>query len=155
MIDAQAGWYPDPAGDTSQLRWWDGTQWTNSFTPAQQNSWQSGNVPPAPQVVVRETIYNNPQGYQTRVDQVYIQAPAMDSTKRTLRLVAFILCLLSTIGFGIFLIPLAWMIPMTVHSWGLYQGTKRNTIGFGVCALLFLNFIGGILLLVSGEDNLY
>jgi len=27
------GWYADPAG-TPQLRWWDGTQWTQQYRPA-------------------------------------------------------------------------------------------------------------------------
>ena len=34
MADQQAGWYPDPLGDASKLRYWDGTQWTNDFTEA-------------------------------------------------------------------------------------------------------------------------
>ena len=32
-----AGWYPDPA-DSSQLRYWDGAQWTEHFAPAQWGS---------------------------------------------------------------------------------------------------------------------
>jgi len=32
MAEHQAGWYPDPAGDASRLRYWDGTQWTSNFT---------------------------------------------------------------------------------------------------------------------------
>lgn len=30
-----ADWYPDPAGDPSLLRWWDGNQWTEHTHPAQ------------------------------------------------------------------------------------------------------------------------
>ena len=70
-----------------------------------------------------------------------------------LRLAAFILNIISTIGSAILVIPLAWMIPMTVISWGIYKGTKRNTVAFGVCTLLFLNLIGGILLLISTKDD--
>lgn len=102
MADQQAGWYPDPSGDASKLRYWDGTQWTNDFTDAQQAAPsqpvaqqaqaaqpQAQPVAPAqpvqpatpvqpaqPQVVVQEATYTNPQGQQTRVDQVYVQAPA-------------------------------------------------------------------------------
>ena len=28
-----ADWYPDPAGDPTSLRWWDGTQWTEHMQP--------------------------------------------------------------------------------------------------------------------------
>lgn len=79
-------------------------------------------------------------------------ASQMTDTDRTLRLVAFILCILSTVAGGILVIPLAWMIPMTVHSWGIYKGAKANTVAFGVCTLLFVNLISGILLLCSNKE---
>ena len=28
MTQPAAGWYPDPNGDASKIRWWDGTKWT-------------------------------------------------------------------------------------------------------------------------------
>lgn len=34
MTNPQAGWYSDPS-NPSQLRWWDGTQWTNNTQSAQ------------------------------------------------------------------------------------------------------------------------
>lgn len=49
------------------------------------------------------------------------------------------------------LLPLAWMIPMTVMSWGIYKGTRANTVAFGVCNLLFVNTIGGVL--VSNKER--
>tara|TARA_Y100001949_G_scaffold160581_1_gene152298 strand:+ start:371 stop:619 length:249 start_codon:yes stop_codon:yes gene_type:complete len=78
---------------------------------------------------------------------------AMKDSDKTLRLVAFILNLVSTISAGWLIIPLAWMIPMTVISWGIYKGEKRNTVAFGVCTLIFVNLISGILLLVSSKDD--
>lgn len=77
----------------------------------------------------------------------------LTDSDKTLRLIAFILNLVSTISIGWLLIPLAWMIPMTVISWGIYKGTKRNTVAFGVCTLLFVNLVSGILLLVSTKDD--
>lgn len=36
MTDAQvpAGWYPDPAGDSTKVRYWDGSQWTEQLQDA-------------------------------------------------------------------------------------------------------------------------
>ncbi len=61
------GWYADPAG-TPQLRWWDGTQWTQQYRPA--NSEQASpnaqaNAAPASQVAV-----------QGPASQVAVQGPA-------------------------------------------------------------------------------
>jgi hypothetical protein len=33
VVDApRSGWYPDPTG-SARLRWWDGTDWTDTFRP--------------------------------------------------------------------------------------------------------------------------
>lgn len=77
----------------------------------------------------------------------------MTKQDETLRLINFILCILSCIAICWAVIPLAWTIPMTVHSWGIYKGTKPNTTAFGVCTLIFVNTIGGILLLISNKDD--
>ncbi len=71
----------------------------------------------------------------------------------TIKLVAFIFSLVSTIGVGWLLIPLIWMIPMTVISWGIYKGTKKNTLAFGICMLIFTSLVAGILLLVAKKDE--
>lgn len=69
----------------------------------------------------------------------------MTNGDRNLRLAAFILNIISMVALGWTLLPLAWMIPMTVMSWGIYKGTRANTVAFGVCNLLFMNaiFFGG------------
>lgn len=77
---------------------------------------------------------------------------ASDSDK-THHLIAFIFSLLSTIGVGWMLVPLAWMIPMTVISWGIYKGTRKNTTAFGVCMLIFTSLVAGIFLLISKRDD--
>ncbi len=51
-----ADWYPDPAGDPTLLRWWDGNQWTEHTHPAPQaqpepqqpveHQWDSGAAQP-------------------------------------------------------------------------------------------------------------
>ena len=70
----------------------------------------------------------------------------MTNSARNLRLAAFILNIISMVALGWTLLPLAWMIPMTVMSWGIYKGTRANTVAFGVCNLLFINaiFFGGL-----------
>ncbi|MGY4893522.1 MAG: hypothetical protein ACO1N2_02400 [Candidatus Saccharimonadota bacterium] len=78
--------------------------------------------------------------------------PVVQDKDTTLKLVAFIFNLVSTIGAGWLIVPLAWMIPMTVISWGIYKGTKRNTTAFGVCTLLFVSLVSGILLLIAKKD---
>lgn len=81
-----------------------------------------------------------------------VTAP-VDESDKTLRLVAFILNIVTVVGVGWLIIPLAWMIPMTVISYGIYKGTKKNTVAFGVCTLIFFNIVSGILLLVSKKDD--
>lgn len=70
----------------------------------------------------------------------------MTNGDRNLRLAAFILNIISMVALEWTLLPLAWIIPMTVMSWGIYKGTRANTVAFGVCNLLFVNtifFLGG------------
>lgn len=80
-------------------------------------------------------------------------APAVQDNDKTLRLIAFIFSLISTVAAGWLIIPLAWMIPMTVISYGIYKGTKQNTVAFGVCMLIFTSLVSGILLLVAKKDD--
>lgn len=141
MADFQAGWYPDPSGDASRLRYWNGTQWTDDYANAQ----------PAQPQAMPVNAYGSQNG-----GQVYYQQPVQgvaSGNDETLRLIAFIFCIISTISVCWAIIPLAWMIPMSVHCWGIYKGTKANTTVFGVCTLLFVSLVGGILLLVSKKDR--
>ncbi|MFZ1301264.1 MAG: hypothetical protein WAQ27_01635 [Candidatus Microsaccharimonas sp.] len=81
------------------------------------------------------------------------ESAVVHDNDKTLKLVAFIFNLVSTISIGWTIIPLAWMIPMTIISYGIYKGTKKNTTAFGVCTLLFLSLVGGILLLVAKKED--
>ncbi|WP_225433029.1 MULTISPECIES: DUF2510 domain-containing protein [Bifidobacterium] len=307
MTSPQAGWYPDPSGDPTQIRWWDGTQWTQNVMPAQQAAapaaqsasesatvvssevaeqsvaeqpvveplsqtdaagqsetpavplptydavstsqpesssapeaaaamgaagqpadyqsgyqgyqtpeYQAANVPgtngqvanggyqspdyqsgyqgyqQAEQASGQQPTYGGAAGYQQGgyqqpgypqqgypqtqqnayqqpyqsgyPQQTYQQQPyggaaadgaiyPMTDSDRTLRMVAFILNIISIAATFWLIIPLAWMIPMTVRSWGIYKGTKPNTMAFGICTLLFCSLIGGILLLISTKNE--
>lgn len=77
----------------------------------------------------------------------------MSDNDKTLRMIAFIFMVISLIGSCWLIIPLAWMIPMTVIGWGIYKGTRPNTTAFAVCTLLFFSLVAGILLLVSTKDR--
>lgn len=55
--------------------------------------------------------------------------------------------------FSFYVVPLFWMVPMTISTWGIKKGKKKNTAAFGICTLLFCNQISGILLLCSTKDD--
>lgn len=164
MADQQAGWYPDPAGDATKLRYWDGTQWTNDYAAAQaqpatqaQPASDAGNGASAEQAD-GQTVYAQPTYEQSAYAQAayaqtaYVQPEMMSSTDQSLRLAAFVFCIISAVASCWLIIPLAWMIPMCVRSWGIYKGKKPNTTAFGVCTLIFVSLVGGILLLCSRKD---
>ena len=195
MTSPIAGWYADPAGDASKLRYWDGTKWTDSCMdaaaataapqgepattqsqpgPAYDAAYQqpaatpptgipvtpqpgAATQPGAPGSVPNagQPTYTQTSVYVNYADPAYADAPLyyVSQQDSTLRLIAFILALISTVTAGWAIIPLAWMIPMTVMTWGVYKGKRPNTVAFGVCSLIFLNVVGGILLLVSTKDE--
>lgn len=147
MTNARPGWYPDPSGDATKLRYYDGTRWTDDYMASPQQA-------SAAAYVTQQTTTT------TYVPTVAATTPAVEAgalyamtdTDRTLRLIAFVLNVIVTVCCGIFIIPLAWMIPMTIRSWGIYKGTKPNTVAFGVCTLIFLSTVSGILLLCSQKN---
>lgn len=50
----------------------------------------------------------------------------------------------------IFLLPLAWQVPMLVYLAKRLKGDREIGVGFKVCTLIFVNPIAGILLLCEG-----
>ena len=77
---------------------------------------------------------------------------SVDNTNEILRMVAKILMLISTIAFGIFILPLAWCIPMTVHYWKKVGRNEPVSTAFKVCTLIFVNTVSGILMLCDNGD---
>lgn len=152
MTSSQPGWYPDPAGDTTKLRYWDGMQWTDSLTDAAQFGVQAP-VAATPNAFAADPgAQTTTNVYNVTVQQQQGGYPRPDGQSNLL-MVAFIFALLSTLAVCWLILPLAWMIPMTVHTWGIYKGRHANTVGFGVCMLLFCGLIAGILLLVAEKDR--
>ncbi|MBW3079304.1 DUF2510 domain-containing protein [Bifidobacterium simiiventris] len=152
MAEYQPGWYPDPSGDQTKLRWWDGTQWTDSVMPAPQTD---PNANPNPFAGQQQNAYQQQYngGYGDPQQPMYMtNGTWMTETDRNLRLAAFVLNVIGCIAWCWTLVALAWMIPMTIHSWRIYKGEAANTTAFGVCTLIFASQIAGILLLISKKD---
>lgn len=136
------------------------------YQPPQQPQ-QPQQMPYQPPQQPQQAPYQAQQGYQAQ--QAYQQSPQqpygyaqpaatngvyyVSDQDKTLRLIAFIFNIISLVLACWLIIPLAWMIPMCVISWGIYKGTKANTVAFGVCTLVFMSLVGGILLLISKKDR--
>jgi len=67
---------------------------------------------------------------------------------------AFVFMVIATVllGIGTLGIALAWCIPMTVHANTIRKGMAPNSVAFGVCSLIFVTVVPGILLLVAPHD---
>lgn len=150
---AEAGWYPDPMGDATKLRYWNGAAWTDDYAPAQGQATTAAQPTQSPfaGAAAQATPMAQPMAAAQAVSGAAAIYPMTD-TDRTLRLVAFILNIITAVACCWAIIPLAWMIPMTVRSYGIYKGTKPNTVAMGVCTLIFVNIVSGVLLLCSNKD---
>ncbi|MBQ6839254.1 MAG: zinc-ribbon domain-containing protein [Oscillospiraceae bacterium] len=78
--------------------------------------------------------------------------PAPVAKESGLATAAKILMIISTVVMGLYLIPLAWCIPMTVSYCKKLKNNEPISTGFKVCTLLFVNTISGILMLCD-KDN--
>lgn len=73
-----------------------------------------------------------------------------ENDSKTLKAVAFGFALACTIISGFCLIPLIWMIPMTIKTYHIYNGQDKNdSLAFAILSLIFLSTVTGILLLVD------
>ena len=87
-----AGWYPDPSGDETKLRWWNGATWVDSVRDAGPQP-QDGAGWPQPQQPVGGYAAWAPPGINTASDEylcgLYIEgkkgSPKPDMTRRTLK----------------------------------------------------------------------
>lgn len=96
------------------------------------------------------------QAIATAAASAAVKAQA-DSTRHTLYLIAKILnwvtlglAVAATFGFGV--IAAAWIIPMTITLNKAEKDGKKH-IALGVCTLIFINIISGILILVAGGED--
>ena len=70
-----------------------------------------------------------------------------------LKIAAKILMIISTVIMGIYLIPLAWCIPMLSSYSNKIEKGEPISIGFKVCILIFVSLVAGILLLCDKENQ--
>ncbi len=70
-----------------------------------------------------------------------------DDGKETIRLIARVFMIISCVTVGWSLIPLIWMIPMTVSYWKACEQKRDVSVAFKICTLIFVNTIAGILML--------
>lgn len=112
-----------------------------TFTPPQQ-------IYSAPQQPYQPT-YQQP--YQPTYQQPYQPYPQPVQRETGMQTAAKILMIISTVIMGIYIIPLAWCLPMTISYFRKLKNNEPVTTGFKICVLLFVNLISGILMLC--EDN--
>ena len=68
--------------------------------------------------------------------------------------VAFIFCVIACVFWGFGLIPLIWMVPLTVMLYNKIKNKEPIDIAFKVVVLIFVSLIGGILLIVGDDCEL-
>ncbi|ASP28475.1 hypothetical protein SCORR_v1c07030 [Spiroplasma corruscae] len=77
-----------------------------------------------------------------------------NTNKNEMNNVAYKLMIISTVFLGFFIIPLAWMIPMTIATKSRIT-EKKDSISLGICCILFcgtLGLVAGILLLIENSN---
>ena len=75
------------------------------------------------------------------------------SNSETLKLITKIFMVIGCVVSGIYLIPLCWTIPMTIHYFKSVKENRKVGIAFKICSLLFVNLIAGILMLCEDINN--
>ena len=93
MTEPVAGWYPDPSGDASKIRYWDGSSWTNHYldndgaASSAYPNWQSEAVAPP--------SYNQSPGYPNQpVDSYYVQPTQPNKDRKTMATLSSVFALL-------------------------------------------------------------
>ena len=59
-----------------------------------------------------------------------------------------IFMVLSCVAFGFAVIPLIWMVPMTIHAFHKADNNEEYGTAFSVCSLIFVDLVAGILMII-------
>jgi hypothetical protein len=154
-----AGWYPDPSGDTTKTRYWDGNAWTNDYQDAQAAAQSTtaagyaatatGTVPGAAQTPGATGAYNP---YAATGQP--IAAPAND--KAGLAIAALVVGIVGIPG-GICLPILGYIlgaVAIVLGSLGM-KGSKKTLavvgliLGIVTVVISLINSILGVLMFSS------
>ena len=74
---------------------------------------------------------------------------SVNSTKKSLREAARIIMIILTVTTGFAIIPLCWMIPMTVYLNNRVKNDEEISLAYKICCLIFCGTVPGILLLLE------
>ena len=90
---------------------------------------------------------------ENKKEEVKVEVVDNNSLKRneTISQIGLIFCIINTVVAGFCLIPLIWMLPMTLSINRSLQENKPISIAMKVCTCLFVSLIGGFLLLIGDE----
>ena len=69
-----------------------------------------------------------------------------------LKTAAKVFMIISCVLMGLYLLPLLWVLPMTIVYCNKVNNKEPIGVGFKICILLFVNMIAGILLLCDSDD---
>ena len=67
--------------------------------------------------------------------------------KSGLATAAMVLMIVATVSTAIFILPLAWYLPMTIYYCQQVKAGRPVGTGFKVCTMLFVSMLAGILML--------
>lgn len=82
-----------------------------------------------------------------------VEQERKDSGNDGLAVASKIFLIIGCIAQGWLLLPLAWCLPITISICNRIKRGEPVGVGLKVCALLFVNTIGGILLLCRSDDK--
>ena len=77
-----------------------------------------------------------------------------ESTKRDLDLLIKVFMLIPTILVGFAIIPLIWMVPMTMAAWKRADSKEPYGLPLSICSIIFMGLpVAGILMIVRDVDT--
>ena len=86
---------------------------------------------------------------EVKVEVVGVNTPSKRND--TLAQLGLVFCIINTVIAGFCLIPLIWMLPITLSINNSIRDNKPISFALKVCTCIFLSLIGGVLLILADE----